>query len=84
MNSTDKAYRRDQFLLDFLDSGCPAVSTANKSDYDEAISEYQMLLSEAIRRNDTSEIKQLRAEIQRTKAEKRMIENKSEKEFAYT
>lgn len=77
MNSTDKAYRRDNFLLEFLDSKC----VPDKTDYtqkeiddcNEAISEYECLLQNAIDVGNKREIANLRAEIQHLKAEKRNI-----------
>lgn len=77
MNSTDKAYRRDNFLLELLDSKC----VPDKTDYtqqeiddcNEAISEYECLLQNAIDVGNKREIANLRAEIQHLKAEKRNI-----------
>lgn len=76
-NSTDMAYRRDNFILQFLDCGCVSINEncteQDIRDCDEAISEYECLLQNAIERGDKDEIRQLRAEIQHTKAEKRNI-----------
>ena len=52
MNSTDKAYRRDNFLLEFLDSKCVPTKTdytqQDIADCNEAISEYEYMLQYAI------------------------------------
>ena len=76
-NSTDLAYKRDNFILQFLDCACVSISEncaeQDIRDCDEAISEYECLLQYAIDRRDKDEIRQLRAEIQHTKAEKRNI-----------
>ena len=76
-NSTDLAYKRDNFILQFLDCACVSISENRTEqdirDCDEAISEYECLLQNAIERGDKDEIRQLRAEIQHTKAEKRNI-----------
>ena len=76
-NSTDLAYKRDNFILQFLDCACVPISENctehGTRDCDEAISEYECLLQDAIDRGDKDEIRQLRAEIQYTKAEKRNI-----------
>lgn len=73
MNSTDKAYRRDCFILDLLDSSCRMQPSGDISDYDEAIQDYKMLLDDAILRNDKREMSQLRKEIQQCRAEKRIL-----------
>lgn len=90
MNSTDKAYRRDNFLLEFLDAKC----VTDKEEYtqqeidncNEAISEYECLLQNAIDVGDKREIANLRAEIQHLKAEKRNIKRmlKNRMEIALT
>ena len=76
-NSTDMAYRRDNFILQFLDCGCVSINEncteQDIRDCDEAISEYECLLQNAIESGDKDEIRQLRADIQHTKAEKRNI-----------
>lgn len=76
-NSTDLAYKRDNFILQFLDCACVPISEncteQDIRDCDEAISEYECLLQDAIDRGDKDEIRQLRANIQHTKAEKRNI-----------
>lgn len=89
MNSTDKAYQRDCFLLDFLDSNCNSELSNDISEYDKAIEEYREMLSYAIARNDIYEIAELRREIQHCKAEKRiakkrLIENQNEMRIALT
>lgn len=77
MNSTDKAYRRDNFLLEFIDSKCVPDKTEYTQqeidDCNEAISEYECLLQNAIDVGNKREIANLRAEIQHLKAEKRNI-----------
>ena len=86
MNSTDKAYRRDNFLLEFLDSKCVPTKTdytqQDIADCNEAISEYEYMLQYAIDVGDKWEISNLRAEIQHLKAEKRnikrMLKNRTE------
>ena len=92
-NSTDLAYERDIFILQFLDSECmPLKENATEQDIEEcneALMEYDCLLQNAIDRGDKQEIKQLRSEIQPCKAEKRRIkrmidDNKREMELAYT
>lgn len=92
-NSTDLAYERDIFILQFLDSECmPLKENATEQDIEEcneALMEYDCLLQNAIDRGDKQEIKQLRSEIQHCKAEKRRIkrmidDNKREMELAYT
>lgn len=88
-NSTDLAYERDNFILQFLDCGCVSETECDISDYDDALEEYGFLLQDAIARDDKKEIKQLRREIQHCKAEKRRIKkmidaNKRETEIAYT
>ena len=76
-NSTDLSYKRDNFILQFLDCGCVSISEncteQDIRDCDEAISEYECLLQYAIDRRDKDEIRQLRSNIQHTKAEKRNI-----------
>lgn len=94
VNSTDLAYERDNFILQFLDSECGAGICENTSEqdieeYDEALMEYGCMLQDAIDRGDKREIKQLRSEMQHCKAEKRRIKrmidaNKREMELAYT
>lgn len=89
-NSTDMAYRRDHFILDFLDSACSqkeeAYSQQNIKECNEAISEYECMLQYAIDIGDKKEIAFLRSEIQHTKAEKRNIKRmmKNRMEFALT
>ena len=88
-NSTDLAYERDNFILQFLDSECGTTSVQDIKEYDEALEEYGFLLQNAIDIGDKREIKQLRSEIQHCKAEKRRIKrmidaNKREMEIAYT
>lgn len=88
-NSTDLAYERDNFILQFLDCGCPSQTECDISDYGDALEEYGFLLQSAIDLGDKREIKQLRSEIQHCKAEKRRIKrmidaNKREMEIAYT
>lgn len=52
MNSTDAAYRRDNFMLEFLDSACvPKQSNYTQQDIDDcndAICEYECLIQHAI------------------------------------
>ena len=90
MNSTDKAYRRDNFLLEFLDSKCVPTKTdytqQDIADRNEAISEYEYMLQYAIDVGDKREISNLRAEIQHLKAEKRNIKRmlKNRMELALT
>lgn len=89
-NSTDMAYRRDNFILDFLDSACRQrkkhYSQQNIKECNEAISEYECMLQYAIDIGDKKEIAFLRSEIQHTKAEKRNIKRmmKSRMEPALT
>lgn len=88
-NSTDLAYERDKFILQFLDCGCVSQTECDISDYDDALEEYGFLLQNAIDLGDKREIKQLRSEIQHCKAEKRRVKkmidaNKRETEIAYT
>lgn len=77
MNSTDAAYQRDNFMLDFLNSVCvskPASYTQQDiNDCNDAIAEYECLLQNAIDLGDKWEIATLRSEIQHVKAEKREI-----------
>ena len=90
MNSTDKAYRRDNFLLEFLDSKCVPTKTdytqQDIADCNEAISEYEYMLQYAIDVGDKRAISNLRAEIQHLKAEKRNIKRmlKNRMELALT
>lgn len=76
-NSTDMAYKRDNFLLKFLDSQCVPTKAEHTqqeiTDCNEAISEYECMLQYAIDVGDKREIANLRAEIQHLKAEKRNI-----------
>ena len=88
-NSTDLAYERDKFILQFLDCGCVFEAACDVSDYDDALEEYGFLLQNAIDIGDKQEIKRIRSEIQHCKAEKRRIKrmidaNKREMEIAYT
>lgn len=52
MNSTDAAYRRDNFMLEFLDSACvPKQSNYTQQDIDDcndAICEYECLIQHAL------------------------------------
>lgn len=76
MNSTDAAYRRDNFILQFLDSVCQPQNEYTQQDINDcndAIAEYECLLQYAIDRGDKQEIATLRSEIQHVKAEKREI-----------
>ena len=90
MNSTDMAYKRDNFLLEFLDSKCVPTKTdctqQDIADCNEAISEYEYMLQYAIDVGDKREISNLRAEIQHLKAEKRNIKRmlKNRMELALT
>ena len=90
MNSTDMAYKRDNFLLEFLDSKCVPTKTdytqQDIADCNEAISEYEYMLQYAIDIGDKREISNLRAEIQHLKAEKRNIKRmlKNRMELALT
>lgn len=90
MNSADKAYKRDIFLLEFLDSKCMPTKTDYTqheiADCNNAISEYECLLQNAIDVGDKREIANLRAEIQHLKVEKRNIKRmlKNRMEFAPT
>ena len=90
MNSTDMAYKRDNFLLEFLDSKCVPTKTdytqQDIADCNEAISEYEYMLQYAIDIGDKWEISNLRAEIQHLKAEKRNIKRmlKNRMELALT
>ena len=75
-NSTDMAYRRDSFILQFIDSVCQPTKEYSQQDIaycNEAISEYECMLQYAIDVGDKREIANLRAEIQHLKAEKRTI-----------
>ena len=76
-NSTDMAYRRDNFILQFLDSQCMPTKAEHTqqeiADCNKAISEYECMLQYAIDVGDKREIANLRAEIQHLKAEKRNI-----------
>lgn len=75
-NSTDMAYRRDNFILQFLDSVCQPPKEYSQQDIDDcndAIAEYECLLQYAIDCKNKNEIAFLRSEIQHTKAEKRYI-----------
>ena len=88
-NSTDMAYRRDNFILQFLDSACEPTkgySQQDIADCNEAISEYECMLQYAIDVGDKREIANLRAEIQHLKAEKRTIKRmlKNRMELAHT
>lgn len=76
MNSTDMAYRRDNFILQFLDSVCQPPKEYSQQDIDDcndAIEEYECLLQYAIDNQNKEEIAFLRSEIQHVKAEKRNI-----------
>lgn len=76
MNSTDAAYRRDNFILQFLDSVCQPQKEYTQQDINDcndAIAEYECLLQNAIDIVDKQEIAMLRTEIQHVKAEKREI-----------
>ena len=93
VNSTDLAYQRDCFILQFIDSECIALNEnpteQDIEDYNEAIAEYESLLQKAIDLDNKQEIKQLRSEMQHCKAEKRKIKRmidakKRETELAYT
>ena len=90
MNSTDMAYKRDNFLLEFLDSKCVPTKAdytqQDIADCNEAISEYEYMLQYAIDVGDKREISNLRAEIQHLKAEKRNIKRmlKNRMELALT
>lgn len=89
-NSTDAAYRRDNFILDFLDASCSeqneTYSQQDVDDCNEAISEYECMLQHAIDIGDKKEIAFLRSEIQHVKAEKRNIKRmmKNRMELALT
>ena len=89
MNSTDKTYQRDCFLLQFIGSSCQLEPQGSIDDYNEAIEEYQELLQYAIEFGNENEMKQLRKDIQRCKAEKRILKrmidtNPIEQEMATT
>lgn len=76
MNSTDAAYQRDNFMLQFLDSVCQPqkeYSQQDINDCNDAIAEYECLLQNTIDLGDKREIATLRSEIQHVKAEKREI-----------
>lgn len=76
MNSTDAANRRDNFILQFLDSVCQPQKEYTQQDINDcndAIAEYECLLQNAIDIGDKQEIAALRTEIQHVKAEKREI-----------
>lgn len=84
-NSTDMTYRRDNFILQFLDSVCQPTkeySQQDINDCNDAIAEYECLLQNAIDLGDKQEIATLRSEIQHVKAEKReikrMMKNRTE------
>ena len=89
-NSTDLAYERDNFILQFLDCECCGslcdYPEQNIEDFNEAIREYEILLQSRIDVRDKKEIKQLRAEIQHVKAKKRKIKRmmKNRKKTALT
>lgn len=82
-NSTDLAYERDNFILQFLDCECYGSSCdyteQDIEDCNEAIREYEILLQSRIDVGDKKSIKQLRAEIQHVKAEKRNIKRMMKK-----
>lgn len=81
-NSTDAAYRRDNFILQFIDSVCLPLkmySQQDINDCNDAIEEYECLLKYAIDAQDKREIAYLRAEIQHVKAEKRNIKRMMKK-----
>lgn len=90
MNSTDAAYDRDNFILDFLDCACvPSRETHTQqgiADCNDAIREYECMLQYAIDIGDKKEIALLKTEIQHAKAEKRNIKRmmKNRMEFALT
>ena len=85
-NSTDLAYERDNFILQFLDCECCGSSCdyteQDIEDCNEAIREYEILLQSRIDVGDKKGIKQIRAEIQHVKAKKkkikRMMKNRME------
>ena len=90
MNSTDAAYRRDNFMLEFLDSACaPKQANYTQRDIDDcndAIWEYECLIQHAIDSGNKQEIATLRTEVQHVKAEKRNIKRvmKNRMELALT
>lgn len=90
MNSTDAAYRRDNFILEFLDSTCMSkqanYTQQDIDDCNDAICEYEYLLQHAIDIGNKQEIATLRTEMQHVKAEKRNIKRvmKNRMEIALT
>lgn len=87
MNSSDVVYDRGLFLLSFMDSECSCETETTAEDYDDAIEEYQFLLDDAILKNNSKEIADLRRDIQKCKVEKRRFKrmiNKMTSEVAYS
>jgi hypothetical protein len=89
-NSTDLAYEKERFLLQFIDSECiPSNKEYTEQDIhecDEAIAEYEGLLRHEIDLGNTVQISQIRKEIQHEKVEKRNIKRmmKNRMEYALT
>ena len=75
--STDAAYSRDNFILQFLDAECVPEHAGYTQqciiDINEEISEYGFLLQYAIDIGDKEQIAMIKAEIQHAKAKKRKI-----------
>lgn len=86
-NSTDLAYERDRFILQFIDSEClPDNKEYTEQDIhecDEAIAEYESMLQYAIDSGNAKEISLIRKEIQHEKAEKRNIKRMMKKRMEY-
>lgn len=88
MNSSEKAYDRDEFLMNFIGNCCSAAD-CSLDEYDKSIDEINEMIAHSIDIGDEKEVSQWRKLLQRTRVEKRrckarMIESKNRMEIALT
>lgn len=88
-NSSDRAYDRDEMLLELVGGGCACASACESSqaDYDDSIAEIESMISYSIYRGNEEEVRFWRRMLQKAKVAKRrakrMIEE-SRKELSYS
>lgn len=77
VNTSEMAFDRADFLLQFMDCDCTMPESeyceADLTDCDQDIQEFQFLLQDAIDRKNNAEISWLKKDIQREKVRKRRI-----------
>lgn len=87
-NSAEKTYDQKKFIAEFIGCDCFESEVEDLSEYDESISEINVMIDHSIMIGDEEEVSQWRKMLQQTKVAKRrakrMIESKKRMELALT